>query len=286
MLAVEAPGLGLSVCSWNVCPSTVGRRPGSVSRCGLVSRPQRWSLSRTAPGYQCDAGLEAVYGSYRDNLHIERVSYTRTARCHFGRSSSVRLGVHQHAFWSQLLASPHCFLSCPHSLFCNRPLDRRHFLKVSHQDNPVDVEVPKDTFDATVDAQPSPTSNTGSPYSSNSDSVMCPPPAAGGGLLAGSSAGPIASFEFLAREMAAQFAQLNEQFSILQSSMADMERQLRELTVTTVRRNGCVPSKRVRMILTKFLREPHLPAICHLVHRTHHHSCPASRHMRLASGRK
>ena len=66
ILAVEVPGLGLSVCSWIVCPSTMGRRVRSVSRCGFVSRPQRWSLSRTAPywaqflarvpGCHCDDG--------------------------------------------------------------------------------------------------------------------------------------------------------------------------------------------------------------------------------------
>ena len=97
---------------------------------------------------------------------------------------------------------------------------------------------PKDVFGAIIDAQPSPISNTGSPCSSNSDSVVCPSPAAGNGLAgarspARSPAGPNASFEFLAREMATQFARQNEQFSVVQSSMADMQRQLRELSITT-----------------------------------------------------
>ena len=60
---------------------------------------------------------------------------------------------------------------------------------------------------------------------------MYPLLAAGDGLAgACSSAGPIASFEVLDREMATQFTQQSEQFSILPNSVADLQRQLRELT--------------------------------------------------------
>ena len=108
------------------------------------------------------------------------------------------------------------------------------FLENQSPSNPVDVQVPKDAFGAIIDAQPSPISNTDSPYSSNSDRDTCPLPAAGDGLAgAGSPAGPNASFEILAREMGTQFARQNEQFSVLQSSIADMQRQLCELSITT-----------------------------------------------------
>ena len=128
---------------------------------------------------------------------------------------------------------PSLFSLMPAQCHSQQTTQQASFLENQSPSNPVDVEVPKDVFGAIIDAQPSPISNTGSLDLSNSDSDTCPPLAAGDGLAgAGSLAGPNASFEFLAREMATQFARQNDEFSVLQSSMADMHRQLRELSIT------------------------------------------------------
>ena len=94
-----------------------------------------------------------------------------------------------------------------------------------------DVPVP----DNTIKSHPSSISNTGSPYSRNSDSVMCPLRLllVMASLQSAAQQAPTLGPNFLPVKM--PFALQNEQFSTLQNSMADRQRQLRELTIITTR---------------------------------------------------
>ena len=94
----------------------------------------------------------------------------------------LKVTLSQYQTWS----SPACIFvtsSCSPSLFSLMPAQRlsqqttqqASFLGSQSLDNPVDVVVPKDAFDATIDTQPSPISNTGSPCSGSADIAMCPP---------------------------------------------------------------------------------------------------------------
>ena len=93
----------------------------------------------------------------------------------------------------------------------------------------------KTSFDVTFDMRPSPISSTSSLHSGGSDVAMCPPAAglagSGDGFTGASApAGPSAPLEHVVRELAAWFAHQNEQFSVLARNMADMQKQLCELS--------------------------------------------------------
>ena len=83
---------------------------------------------------------------------------------------------------------------------------------------------------------------------------MCPLPAAGDGLAgAGSPAGPNASFECLAREMATQFARQNEHSSpFYRTAWQTCEDSfVTSPSLLPARRSGCALSKRVQTTLIK-----------------------------------
>ena len=132
----------------------------------------------------------------------------------------------------------------PAQRFSQQKTHQASFLGNQSQDNPVDVEVPEDAFDATIDSQPTvAVSTTGSPSSGSADIAMCPPvgDAAGDGFTStGVPAGPSACLEVFLRELAVR---QTEQFTILTNRSADIQQQLRELTDVTAQRSECAPNR-------------------------------------------
>ena len=123
------------------------------------------------------------------------------------------------------------FLVFSHARTAFLATDNSSFLGNQSQENPVDVEVPEDAFDVTINSQPTvAVSTTGSPTSGSANIAVCPPvgDAAGDGFIStGVPAGPSASLEVFLRELAVRQI---ERFTILPNQIADIQRQLRELT--------------------------------------------------------
>ena len=122
------------------------------------------------------------------------------------------------------------FVRSPAQRLSQQKTHQASFLGNHSQDNPVDVEVPEDAFDATN--QPS----LSRPQVPQVLAVLILPCVLWLVMLQAMVSGPSASLEVFLRELAVR---QTEQFKILTNQIADIQRQLRELPDVTTRRSGC-----------------------------------------------